>query len=67
MTAYFVSAMVPFVVEAKDEMDAYRQVRDQFEFELAGTAAEDWPLEISVRAIAEEIDLPKQLRKGIGA
>ena len=53
MITYFVTAKIPFVVEASDDLDAYRQVRDQFEYELQGTAADDWPLEISVKAISE--------------
>jgi hypothetical protein len=48
-----VTAKIPFVVEASDDLDAYRQVRDQFEYELQGTAAEDWPLEITVKVITE--------------
>ena len=47
--AYFVQVAIPFIVLATDMMDAYRQVRDIWEQELIGTAAEDWPFEITVQ------------------
>ena len=47
--AYFVKVYVPFVVLGVDCIDAYRQVRDTWECELEGTAAEDWPFEITVQ------------------